>query len=52
MAWHLAVWVFCVDYPRKKRETTWFGFDWGWGALAMSDLMERHLLVLALTIER
>jgi hypothetical protein len=34
MGWHLAIWVFYADYPGKKRETTWSGFDRGGGALA------------------
>jgi hypothetical protein len=34
VGWHLAVRIFCVDYPGKMHETTQSRFDWGGGALA------------------
>jgi hypothetical protein len=29
VGWHAVVRVFYTDYPGKKRETTWSGFDQG-----------------------
>jgi hypothetical protein len=39
LGWHLAVWIFCVDYLGKTHETTPSGFDRGGGGEALAPVL-------------